>query len=178
MNIQEFWEKAVKKTEIVRPRVTPLSSYDVTHLPYISLAESAVNSGDTVVRKGEVLVQKPTIVLPHNLPQFEGFDFEKEMQVNEDLFKSFLLVRGVQFPAMKYNNRSVSVDVFEGSLSKAIEHHKAQLQQHENVHTGLIAGPEDCWQFSVILFVCGQVARSADGDIKRLLDDMGRFERS
>ena len=178
MNIQDIWEKAVKKTEIIRPRVTPLSSVDATHLPYISLAESAVNAGDTVVRKGEVLVQKPTIVLPHNLPQFEGFDFEKEMQVNEDLFKSFLLVRGVQFPAMKYNNRSVSVDVFEGSLSKAIDHHKAQLQQNENVHTGLIAGPEDCWQFSVILFVCGQVARSADGDIRRLLDDMGRFDRS
>ena len=52
------------------------------------------------------------------------------------------------------------------------------LQQHENVHSGLIAGPEDCWQFSVILFVCSQVARSADGDIKRLLDDMERFERS
>ncbi len=178
MNIQDIWEKAVKKTEIIRPRVTPLSSYDVTHLPYVCLSESAVNTGDTVVRRGEVMVQKPTIVLPHNMPQFEGFDFEKEMQVNEDLFRSFLLVRGVQFPAMKYNNKSYSVDVHEGSLSKAIEHHKTLLQRHENVHTGLIAGPEDCWQFSVILFVCSQIARSADGDIRRLLDDMGRFDRS
>ena len=178
MNIQEFWEKAVRKTEIVRPRVTPLHTHAVTHLPYISLSESAVNSGDTVVRRGEVMVEKPSIVLPYNLPQFEGFDFENQMHVNEDLFKSFLLVRGVQFPAMKYNNKSYSVDVYEGGLSKAIEHHKVLLQQQENVHSGLIAGPEDCWQFSVILFVCSQVSRSADGDIKRLLDDMGRFERS
>ena len=178
MNMQEFWEKAVKKTEIVRPRVTPLHTHAVTHLPYISLSESAVNSGDTVVRRGEVMVEKPSIVLPYNLPQFEGFDFENQMHVNEDLFKSFLLVRGVQFPAMKYNNKSYSVDVYEGGLSKAIEYHKVLLQQQENVHSGLIAGPEDCWQFSVILFVCSQVSRSADGDIKRLLDDMGRFERS
>ncbi len=174
MNIQDSWEKAVKKTEIVRPRVSPLSTFSVTHLPYVCLSESAVNVGDTVVRRGEVLVEKPSIVLPYNMPQFEGFDFEKEMHVNEDLFKSFLLVRGVQFPALKYNNKSYSVDVCEGGLSKAIEHHKALLQQSENVHTGLIAGPEDCWQFSVILFVCSQVARSADGDIRGLLDDMGK----
>ena len=178
MNIQDSWEKAVKKTEIVRPRVSPLSTFSVTHLPYVCLSESVINDGDTVVRRGEVLVEKPSIVLPHNLPQFEGFDFEKEMHVNEDLFKSFLLVRGVQFPGMKYNNKSYSVDVYEGGLSKAIEYHKTMLQQNENVHTGLIAGPEDCWQFSVVLFICSQVFRSADGDIKRLLDDMGRFDRT
>ena len=178
MNIQDIWEKTVKKTEIIRPRVTPLHTHAVTHLPYICLSESAVNSGDTVVRRGEVMVEKPAIVLPYNLPQFEGFDFEEEMHVNEDLFKSFLLVRGVQFPAMKYNNKSSSIDVYEGGLSKAIEHYKTLLQQNENVHTGLIAGPEDCWQFSVILFVCSQISRSADGDIRRLLDDMGRFDRS
>lgn len=175
MNIQDLWEKAIKKTEIVRPRVTPLSSYDVTHLPYVCLSESVVNKGDTVVRRGEITVQKPTIIMPHNLPQFEGFEFEKEMDVNEDLFRSFLLVRGVQFPPMKYNNKSYSVDIEEGSLSKAIENHKALLQQHENVHTGLIASPEDCWQFSVLIFVCTQVAKSADTDIRRFMDDMGRF---
>ena len=178
MNLNDLWDKAVKKTEIVRPRVTPLSAYNVTHLPYICLSESSVNAGDTAVRRGEVLVERPAIVLPFNAPQFEGFDFEKGMKVNENLFKSFLLVRGVQFPGMRYNNKSYSLDVHEGKLSKSIEHFKQELQKTENVHSGLIAAPEDCWQFSVLLFVCSQVARSADGDIKRLYDDMHRFERS
>lgn len=178
MSMQDIWDKAVRKTEIVRPRVTPLESRSVTRLPYICLSESSVNSGDTAVRRGEVLVEKPAIVLPYNLPQFEGFDFEKEMNINEDFFKSFLLVRGVKFPAMKYNNQSYSLDVHEGKLSAAIEHYKTQLAQSENVNTGLIAGPEDCWQFSVILFVSSLMIRSADGDIRRLMDDMGRFEQS
>jgi hypothetical protein len=158
--------------------VQPLATYDTTRLPYICLSESSVNSGDTAVRRGEVRVEKPAIVLPYNAPQFEGFDIEKVMHVNEELFKSFLLVRGVQFPGLKYNNQSHSLDVHEGSLSRAIAHFKSELQKSENVHTGLIAAPEDCWQFSVLLFVCGQVARSADGDIRRLMDDMRRFERS
>ena len=178
MSIQEIWDKAVRKTEIVRPRVVPLHSNDVTRLPYICLSESSINEGDTAVRRGEVLVEKPSIVLPFNAPQFAGFDFEKGDLGNEELFKSFLLVRGVQMPGMRYNNRSSSLDVHEGSLSRAIEYFKKELQKTENVHTGLIAGPEDCWQFSVLLFVCSQVIRSADGDIRKLMDDMRRFERS
>jgi hypothetical protein len=178
MNIQDLWERAVKKTEIIRPRVQPLHSDSATRLPYICLSESSVNAGDTAVRRGEVLIEKPAIVLPYNAPQFAGFDFEKQGVANEELFKSFLLVRGVQMPGMRYNNQNQSLDVREGGLSRAIEHFKQELQKTENVHTGLIAGPEDCWQFSVLLFVCSQVVRSADGDIRKLMDDMRRFERS
>ncbi len=178
MNWQELWSKAVKKTEIVRPRVLPLQTYEATHLPYICLSESSVNAGDTAVRRGEVIVQRPSIVMSFNTPQFEGFELEEKMQMNQDLFTSFLMVRGVQFPPMKYNNKNYSVDVWEGSLSKAIDHFKAELQKTENVQSGLVAGPEDCWQFSVLLFVCGQVAKSADGDLRRMMDDMRRFDHN
>jgi hypothetical protein len=178
MDFNEIWNKALRKTEIVRPRVVPLATHNVTRLPYICLSESAINPGDTAVRRGEVIVERPSIVLPYNTPQFEGFDFERGMRVNEELFKSFLLVRGVQFPGMKYNNKSHSLDVHDGALSRAIDYFKRELQKTENVHTGLIAAPEDCWQFSVLLFICSQVARSADNDFKRLFDDMHRFERS
>ncbi len=171
MSIQDFWEKALKKTEIVRPRVQPLLSNAATHLPYICLSESSINQGDTVVRKGEVVVEKPALIMPYQMPHFEGFDFEKEMQFNEDTLTNFFLVRGVSFPSMKYNNVTSSMEVQAGSLSKAIEDHKALLQRHENVHSGLIVGPEDCWQFSILIFVAGQVMRSAEGDIRRLLDD-------
>ena len=171
MSIQDSWEKALKKTEIIRPRVQPLHTYATTQLPYLCLSESKINSGDTVVRKGEVLVEKPSIILPQNMPQFEGFDFEEEMHFNEELLKSFFLVRGISFPSMKYNNRTSSLDIYEGSLSKAIEHYKTLLQNDENVHTGLIMGPEDVWQFSVLIFVCAQASKSAESDIKRLFDD-------
>ena len=99
MNIQDAWENALKKTEIIRPRVLPLSPDDTTPLPYILLSPAG---SKTIVRKGEVLVERPAIVLPHNMPQFEGFDFEKEMDINGEFLKSFFLVRGVRFPSLKY----------------------------------------------------------------------------
>ena len=78
MNIQDGWEKALKYTKIIRPRPKDLLTFEATEVPYIFLSESLVNLGDTVVRKGQIMVEKPAIILPSNMPQFEGFDFEKE----------------------------------------------------------------------------------------------------
>jgi len=64
MGIHESWEKALKMTEIVRPRVQPLATFEATQIPYIFLAESLVNHGDTVIRKGEITIDKPSIILP------------------------------------------------------------------------------------------------------------------
>ncbi len=173
MNFQKSWNKALKHTEIIRSRVQMLLTFKDTVVPYIFLGESRINRGDTVVRKGEVLVEKPSLILPPNIPQFEGFEFDEEptQPADPSTVMNFLLVRGVSIPSMKYNNKTLSLDIYEGKLKDAIKHHLEQLEMEENVQAGLITGPEDCWQFSVLLFICTQIARNADGDIKRLLDE-------
>lgn len=170
MDIQDSWEKALKATEIIRPRVQPLQTFEATQIPYVFLAESALNHGDTVVRKGEVTVDKPSIILPPNLPQFEGFEFDKQFSGVEDYLTTFLLVRGIRFPSMKYENKIESLDIREEKLSKALEFFSRELQRQENVTAGLVIGPEDCWQFSVLIFICSQITRSAEGDIRKLFD--------
>lgn len=175
MDFEAYWEKALKKTEIIRSRVQPLSTIGVTHLPYIFLAESAVNQGDCVVRSGEVEVEKPSIILPRNHPQFEGFDSD-EVSFKSNLITDFLFVRGIRFPSMKYNNKTHSLDVREGRLQASIDFYLAKLQREENTSTGLVIGSEDCWQFSVLIFVCSQILRSAEGDIQKLLDQYKKGE--
>jgi hypothetical protein len=66
MNIQDGWEKALKNTRIIRPRSKDLLTFEATEVPYILLSESSVNLGDTVVRKGRMMVEKPAIILPNN----------------------------------------------------------------------------------------------------------------
>lgn len=172
MDLHDKWEKALKKTEILRLRASTLFTFKLTELPYIFLGESAVNIGDTVVRKGKVLVHEPSIFLPPNFPQFEGFEFEKDYQADEDAVRTFLLVRGVSFPSLKYTNEVSTIDVYENSLSKAINHFSHQLEMKEDIYTALIVGPEDCWQFSVLIFVCAMVTKSAPGDLKKFLEDL------
>ncbi|MBU1146880.1 MAG: hypothetical protein KKD11_00840 [Candidatus Omnitrophica bacterium] len=174
MNIQDAWEKALEKTKIIRPRAQELQTFSDTNITYTFLAEALVNKGDTIVRKGEVVVEKPAIILPSNLPQFEGFDFEKELEIGHEMVMNFLLVRGVSFPSMKYNNKTASLNIYDGHIDKAISYHSDMLQRKEDVHSGLVVGPEDCWQFSVLIFICTQIAKSANSDIRRLLE---RFRR-
>ena len=174
MDIQEAWQKALKSTEIIRPRVEPLSRLAATQLPYIFLAESAVNHGDTVVRQGEITVEKPSLILPSNLPHFEGFEEDEKSPWNENSVTQFFLVRGVRFPSFKYNNKTHSLDVREESLKQSARHYLQELQKKENISTGLLLGPEDCWQFSILIFIANQSGRQAEGDLKGLWDDFLR----
>ena len=171
MDIYEAWQKALQHTEIIRTRVQSLMTFQDTHVPYILLSESTINHGDTIVRSGEVTVEKPSLILPPHIPQLKGFELEENFEGTEEGLLNFLFVRGVSLPSMKYNNKTYSLDIFEGKLSEAIKHHQELLQKQENVATGLLICPEECWQFSVLIFICTQVAKNANSDIRKLLDD-------
>ena len=174
MDIQQAFEKALKETDIIRSRVLSLQTFADTHVPYIFLSVSSINPGDTVVRQGEVLVEKPSLILPPNIPQFEGFDLDDEPVLDSDAMINLLLVRGVSLPSMKYNNKTSSLDIFEGKLDEAIKHYNDHLQSHENTSTGLVVGPQDVWPFSLLVFVCGQIAKNSSNDIRKLLDHWHR----
>ena len=119
-------------------------------------------------------MEKPTLLLPPGTPQLDGFDFRDASRQHQEMINNFFLVRGIEFPSFKYNNKTYSLDIFEGRLSRAIEKYKQELQKEENVTSGLIIGPEDCWQFSVLIFICMQILRSADHDIKSFMNRWNR----
>lgn len=176
MDIQEAWSRALRQTEVVRSRVSALQTFQATQVPYILLSESSVNEGDTVVRRGEVTVDRPSLILPPNIPQFEGFEFDPGQAFDQESMINFLLIRGVQLPSMKYDNRTSQLNVFEGNLDKAVKHFLKELQQKENVTSGLVVGPEDVWQFSLLIFICSQIARNTEVDIRRLIEDYKKRE--
>lgn len=170
MDLQALWDKARQQTEIIRMRLQDLASFETTVVPYVFLAESSLHAGDTVVRKGHVLIERPSIILPKLSPQFEGFALE-DLHLNDDALATFLLVRGIQFPSLRYRHEVSSLDLLETSLQQAIEHYQDQLKRTEDVTTGLVIGPEEAWQLSVLLLVGALVVRSAEGDLRRILEE-------
>ncbi len=167
-----MWEKAKEKTEVVRGRVKALATFKRTDVHYVFLAESVVNEGHTIIRKGKIIVEKPMIFLPEDMPQFEGFDFEKDLQVNQDVVQMFLFMRGIRFPSLKYNNTVTKLDLSEEPLSKELEKRKKKLEREENVSTALIVGPEDCWQLSILIYVASLVGRCARTDIINIVEKL------
>ena len=178
MEFHEAWARALKETEIIRSRVLALPTYDDAHVPYVFLSPSTLNQGDTVVRRGKILVQRPALMLPPNIPQLEGFDFEKAEGETDHSILSFLLVRGITLPSLKYNNQTYSLDIYEGDVRKAVSFFANQLEREEDVQTGLLTGSEDSWQFSILIFICSQIARNTEVDLRRLMDDYRRREKN
>ncbi len=176
MEFHEAWARALKETEIIRTRVLSLPTFDDAHVPYIFLSPSTLNHGDTVVRRGKIMVQRPSLMLPPNIPQLEGFDISKQEGESDHSIMNFLLIRGISIPSLKYNNQISSLDIFEGDVRKAIFYYANQLEREEDVATGLLLGHEDVWQFSVIIFICSQITRNIEVDLKRLMDDYKRRE--
>lgn len=171
MDFEKLWETALGQTEIIRTRIQMLGNTSDTMVPYILLSESKINVGDTIVRQGEIKVSKPSLFVPPNNPQFNGFDFDEQGSFGESAMINYLLVRGISLPSLNYDNRMNKMDMYEGRLSQAIKHYKEDLSQKENVQTGLLVGPEDCWQFSLLIFICSQIARDAKVDIQKLLTE-------
>ncbi len=170
MNLDELWEKALNNTQILRSRLSNLFTFEATQLPYIFLAESSVNLGDTVLRKGKVYADKPLIILPKNFPQFEGFKFKEDFATDQEQVRTFLLMRGMNLPSLKYSNLTYKLDIYEGTLNKATDELSKELEKKEDVHTGLITGPEEAWQFSIIIYVSTLAAKSMSSDIINLFN--------
>jgi hypothetical protein len=168
MNLEELWNEALNNTRIVRSRIAKLPTFTHAELPYIFLAESEVNIGNTVVRKGKVIVDKPLIFLPNNSPQFSGFEFEKNLKVATETIKTFLLLRGINFPSLKYTHFS-ELEIFEGQLETAIKEYNDILAKEENIDTGLIVGLTTSWQFSILIYVANLIINSANENIEQFI---------
>lgn len=177
VDIEKNWQKALKATEIVRARIRSLNTSSDTVVPYILLCESELSATDTVVRKGEVVITQPALIIPPNSPQFDGFKFSEEQGIEDNSLINFLLFRGISLPSLHYDNKTNSLDIYEDKLSSAIKYYKNQLQQEENVDAGLIVGVQDCWQFSLLIFICSQITRNVDSDIRRVLDDYRKNQK-
>lgn len=173
-DVEKRWEKALRRTEIIRSRIRPLETFESTRIPYILLSEASGDTKSVFVRQGHVWVEKPALLLPSNYPQLQGFDFDDELRGEAGSFMDFLLIRGIRFPSMRFNHATDQLSVYDGRLQSAIDAHLGKLQHSENTEAGLVAAPEDCWQFSVLIFTAAQIMKAADGDIQKLLQDMRR----
>ncbi len=168
MDIEAIWEKALKETEIHRQRLEYLSTFQPTQVFYILLSKSEISPDDTVVRKGVVEVMQPVIIVPPDYPILEGFNFKEDIGLEMDSVRAFLYMRGVRLPSLKYYNKTFTLDVWEVPLSDALSRVKNDLARREDTKTGLIVGPNDAWQFSLLIYVASLIDRSFEHDLKKI----------
>ena len=174
MDFEEKYQKVIEETTICKCYRLKLSTRTSTTLPYIFLGASQINRGDTVVRKGKVAVESPLLIIPKNIPQFFGFDFEENLDIDDNNLISFFMLRGISFPSLKYTNEISTIEVEDKNPQEAISFYKDEIERKEDLQTGLIFGPVEYWQLSIIFYVNFLINRSARNDIDQYLRELRR----
>lgn len=168
MDIESLWNKAIKETEIHWQRLQYLATFQPTRISYILLSKSDISPEDTVVRRGSIEVLQPIIIVPPDYPIFEGFNFKEDIGLESDSVRAFLYMRGIRLPSLKYYNKTFTLDVWEMPITDALAKIKNDLYRREDTKTGLIVGPNDVWQFSLLIYVASLIDRSFEHDLKRI----------
>lgn len=166
MEMEDAFKIAQSDTKFIRARKNLLYTFGSTRLPYICLSESSEKTGHVVVRKGEVLVDKPQIAVPGMTFSLEGFeDFDENSDSSEEGL-AVLLARRISLPPSKYVNKHGDESFEVSTLSESIERTIRRLDDDNDVRTGVIAGPDKVWGLSILLYVGNQVARSAASNVQ------------
>lgn len=168
LEMEDAFRIAQADTQFIRVRKNLLYTFGATRLPYVCLSEPQERPGNVIVRKGEVMADKPQIAVPGVNFSFEGFEsmgeFADEEEGGEGL--AIFLARRISLPPSKYVNTAGAEMVESGPLAAAIERQVRRLDDDNDVRTGIIAAPETVWGLSVLLYVGSQVARSAPSNVQ------------
>lgn len=165
---QKFIE-AVRNTKILRARKNYLFTFGNTRLPYVMVANSLINAGSSVIRTGEVVVEKPQIIISNDSSAFEGFDIDRSL-VDIDQVKFALMSRGISFPQMNYKNSTQFLEVVSDKLEVIIERQMNQFEDANDSRVGLIQCREDTWNLSLLHYVLTQVIRSSTSNMQEYLE--------
>ncbi|MCS7151182.1 MAG: hypothetical protein NZ928_02195 [Endomicrobia bacterium] len=170
IDLNKKWEEAIKNTKIIRSRYSKLETFKKTVVPYVLVNKSLVNKGSTVIREGTVEVSPAIIHLPYSKFELHNFKFKETTEYSDEIVKSFLLIRGVQLPSMRYSNSEIKLEVVDKPLEDVIKEYQELFQRKEDIDTGLILSLPDIWQFSLIIYLASLVIKSAENDIKTFMD--------
>jgi hypothetical protein len=161
---RQYW----RQTEIIREYQRILFTFGDMELPYVFVAENRQLADRTVVRKGTMVLQKPRIFLPENTkgPEFEGFEHPDALG-REIAY----LFRAAKLPYSHVTNRPIAQEKLEyGRAAEVIEKIIKEMDLHNDTDTGLIKGPVDGVDVSLIRYSFGLAIKSAPENISEFLE--------
>jgi hypothetical protein len=166
---KRYWEK----TEIFREYARMLYTFGDTELPYVFLAQHPNFEDRTVVRKGLMSVKKPHILLPGSQqgPEF-GEGFAEDEALPED---AAYLIRGLRLPYSKVTNRpAVKEEMEYGEVDQIAEQFDRRLEKARDRETGLLKGPAQAMEVSLMRYSLGLIIKSAPDNVEQFFEHLRR----
>jgi len=163
---KEFWER----TEIIREHLPSLLTFGNMRLPYIFAAEHQFKDR-TVVRKGIILFEAPSIFLPSH---YRGIELKGDFK-NKIPSGAVYIFRKMGLPYSFITNQiEAKQEVEYGGLQEILDRFNEKLKRAEDIKTGLIKGALEGTEYSLIRYSVGLAIKSGPRNIKEFFDYMRR----
>jgi len=164
--------EAARHTEILRhPRqhlatfgITNIHYYLVTDPAYSELVEEAA-AGETVIREGRVIAERPKIVTPYYLTNLEGFSPDARQY-----FEMLLRAHGPDTPGLfyTYKNEPQELNIVSDGWSAVVRKLNDEIDKKGDPLASIIKGQDDLWDVSLLKFIYEITSRSLPDNVAQL----------
>ena len=165
----EYW----RSTEVIREYRRMLFTFGAMELPYVLVTEHDRFKDRAIVMKGFVLLQRPHIVLP---PHYGGLEFKEGFEhANAIPPEALYLLRAMEMPYSQISNKPIADEQIEyGSLQSVLDRFDKEMENQEDIETGLIKGVLNGADISLMRYSLGLAIKSAPGNVKEFFEHLRR----
>ena len=165
----EYW----RSTEVIREYRRMLFTFGAMELPYVLVTEHDRFKDRAIVTKGFILLQRPHILLP---PHYEGLEFKEGFEhANAIPPEALYLLRAMEMPYSQISNKPIADEQIEyGSLQTVLDRLNKEMENQEDIETGLIKGVLNGADISLMRYSLGLAIKSAPGNVKEFFEHLKR----
>ncbi|MFC1593097.1 hypothetical protein ACFL4C_03690 [Candidatus Omnitrophota bacterium] len=163
-------EYVVRHTEILRPPKQNLATFGTTNIYYYLVTEPAYTElvesvTETVVREGRVIAERPRIVTPYYLSQFEGFSSKARRY-----FEILLRTHGPHASGLfyTYKNEPKELTIVSDSLLSVVDKLNTKIDKRGDPLVSIIKGEDDLWDVSLLKFIFEMTRKSLQQNVRQL----------
>lgn len=163
----EYW----RSTEVIREYQRMLFTFGAMELPYVLVTEHDRFKDRAIVMKGFVLFQRPHILLP---PHYGGLEFKEGFEhANAIPPEALYLLRAMEMPYSQISNKPIADEQIEyGSLQTVLDRLNKEMENQEDIETGLIKGVLNGADISLMRYSLGLAIKSASGNVKEFFEHL------
>ena len=167
----ERLEYAVRHTQVLRPPRQNLETFGITKVRYHLLTAPAytdlvAGEGETVVREGQVIAERPRVVTPYYLLNLQRFSHHArrylEKMAQEEHSSPALLYR--------YRNEVEGLSIVSEPLDQLAQKLTEKLEREGTALACVIKGVDELWDVSLLRFIHEFTIRSLQSNVM----DLGR----
>ena len=161
---------AASHTEILRHPRQHLATFGITNIYYYLVTEPSYTeftneTGETVIREGRVVAERPKIVTPYYLTRLEGFSYDARRY-----FETLLQMHGPDSTGLfyTYKNEPKGLNIVSDGLPAVVDKLNREIDGKGDPLASIIKGLDEMWDVSLLKFIYEITNRSLRNNITQL----------